>query len=286
MDTHSYNTTGHNDVPKTQVTPSSLFYGRHNKRAREMTYIHESANQDLVLIMTEKSFYKPFAVGVGVLCSILLIALVYAIVTYPSMLQDKDSQIAEKVSQINDLQTYLNGNLSEIDNLDGQIKNLNANVSSLSSQLTDLQNQISSKNSQIDSLTLQRNQLQAWLNDNVTALSNAMAQISNLTDIVTLKKSTVWVDNQTIDLPVGGSLDYTFSADYVGYLTVYFRDFSYSSHSVVVWYSFNGIKYGQGATVDRSGTAYFPILPSADIPINITSSVEGVSGTVTITYYY
>lgn len=236
--------------------------------------------------MTKKSFYKPLAIAVGVLCSILLIALAYAVVTYPSMLQDKDSQLAEKDSQIDDLQTYLNGNLSVIESLDGQMEVLNANISSLSYQLSDLQNQISSKNSQIETLTSQRNQLQAWLNGNVTALSNAMTQISNLTDIVTLKRSTVWVDNQTIDLPTGGSLDYTFSADYVGYLTVYFNDFSYSSYSAVVWYSFNGFDYGQGATVDGSGTAYFPILPSADIPIEITSSVEGVSGTVTITYYY
>lgn len=237
--------------------------------------------------MTEKkNFCKHLAISVVVLCSILSIALAYSVVTYTSMLQDKETQIADNVSQINDLKTSLNGNLSEIDNLNDQIESLNTTISSLSNQLTELQNQIASKNSQIASLNAQENQLQTWLNGNVTALSNAIAQISNLTDIVTLQKSTVWVDNQTIDLPVGGSLDYTFSANYVGYLTVQFQDFNSSSHSAVVWYSFNGINYGQGATVDGSGTAYFPILPSSEIPINITSSIEGVSGTVTITYYY
>ncbi len=294
--------------------------------------------------MAEKrSSYKYAVIVAGVLCGILLSSLVYSAVTYQSMLEDKDLQIADYVSQISELQTSLNGNISELliltnqislkdshisdlqtaldgnmsalSSLNSQIQELRSNISSLSSQLVDLQNQISSKNSQIGTLqtaldgniseisklnnqigTLNSNL--SRLNSQVSDLQNQLSTknyqirlfpsvlISNLTTVLIAQKSTVWVDNQTINLPVGSSINYTFSASYLGYITVQFQAKDYSSVSTSVLMDFEGQTLGQGASVDVSGTAYMPIFPSSNIRIIIQSLTTEVNKTVTIIYHY
>ena len=75
--------------------------------------------------------YKNSVIGLGVLCSILMVALFYSVVTYTRMLQDKDSIIAslsgvgsDKDTIISDLQNQINQKNSQISSLNSQIDSL------------------------------------------------------------------------------------------------------------------------------------------------------------------
>jgi len=150
---------------------------------------------------TQKKPLNSVALGVGVLCVILLIATIATYFDYSTMVTNRDSQITDQSNQIdslntqiNDMQTSLDGNVSEINSLNAQIITLqselssaNAQVTTLTSQLstansqaTSLQNQVNTLNAQITSLNAQISTLNNWLNGNVTALANANTQISNL----------------------------------------------------------------------------------------------------------
>ena len=66
-------------------------------------------------MMEKKSMiYRNAVIGVGVLCAILLVALVYSVINYTSMLQNKDYQIASLNAQINDLQNQIKSLNSQI----------------------------------------------------------------------------------------------------------------------------------------------------------------------------
>lgn len=74
-----------------------------------------------------KRTYRSVAIAVGVLCAVLITAMAYSVVTYTSMLQNKDAQI----SALN----------TQIANLGGQ-PNPNPSTSSKDAQIAGLQNQI------------------------------------------------------------------------------------------------------------------------------------------------
>jgi hypothetical protein len=149
---------------------------------------------------------------------------------------------------------------------------------------------ISAQNS-YNTLQNQNKQLQA----NNTNLQD---QLNNLNNTLNLGKSIDWVDDQTVNLGFG-SYNWTFSADYAGYVVVNVLSSSYSSNnSVEVVYSSNGVNYDSLVTVGHSGTASFAVLPSGSIkvtvddsnPINSASIIFHTaifpSATVTITYYF
>jgi chaperonin cofactor prefoldin len=121
--------------------------------------------------MSEKKVVgRSIAIGIGIICVILLIALVGAVANYTSIISGKDNSMVTKDSQIqtltsqkNQLQTWLDGNKTlltqtqtwltgnltlintlntQITNLQDQISGLNSQISSLNAQITDLQNQI------------------------------------------------------------------------------------------------------------------------------------------------
>ena len=131
-------------------------------------YIRMATNNQLVFKMNEnKSVYRNIAMGVGVLCGILLIALVYSFFIYTSMLRDKDAQISSLNTQIaslggnpnpntstevSDLQAEIANLQNQVNDLQSQLSQKNANINSLNSQITSLNSQINSLNSQLDSL--------------------------------------------------------------------------------------------------------------------------------------
>ena len=121
--------------------------------------------------MSEKKVVgRSIAIGIGIICVILLIALVGVVANYTSIISGKDNSMVTKDSQIqtltsqkNQLQTWLDGNKTlltqtqtwltgnltlintlntQITNLQDQISGLNSQISSLNAQITDLQNQI------------------------------------------------------------------------------------------------------------------------------------------------
>jgi len=101
--------------------------------------------------------YRNVAIGVGVLCVVLLIALAYSVTTYTSMLQNKDAQISALDTQIANLGGQPDPNLGASD-IDAQIANLQ-------NQIADLQNQLTQKNADIDSLNAQIASLNSQINN-------------------------------------------------------------------------------------------------------------------------
>jgi predicted PurR-regulated permease PerM len=114
--------------------------------------------------MSEKRVVsRNVAIALGIIVVIVLAGLVGAAANYTSIINDKDSQIQTLTNQKNQFQTWLNGNLtyykslieskdSEIANLQNQISNLNSQVNSLNAQIASLQNQITSLQSQVNDL--------------------------------------------------------------------------------------------------------------------------------------
>ena len=134
------------------------------------------------------------AIGVGVLCTILLIAIAAIYIDYSSMVTDKSSQISN-------LQTWLNGNQTALATANSQITSLNATISSLNTQIATLTSQLATANSQISNL-------QTWLNGNQTALATANSQITSLnatisslnTQIATLTSQLATANSQITSL--------------------------------------------------------------------------------------
>jgi chaperonin cofactor prefoldin len=117
--------------------------------------------------MSEKKPINKVAIGVGVLCVVLLIAMFAIYLNYNSMLRDKDEQIASLNTQIaslggnpnpntstevSDLQAQIASLQNQVNDLQSQLSQKNADINSLNSQITSLNSQISSLNSQLDSL--------------------------------------------------------------------------------------------------------------------------------------
>ena len=85
--------------------------------------------------------YRNAVIGVGILCGILLIALVYSFLTYTAMLRDKDAIISSLSGTGSDRDAIIADLQNQIDQKDSQINNLNSQVSNLQSDVTSL-NQI------------------------------------------------------------------------------------------------------------------------------------------------
>lgn len=218
--------------------------------------------------MTEKKMVsRNVAVGLGIVCIILaaLVAgLVPALVNYASVIHNsnKDSEIA-----------FLN---FQITNLYGQIKQyltyLNGNKTLLS-------------------------QTQTLLNNNVT---NYNAQITNLQNIISLE-DTILLCNESVIEPESlrhivyhnfnllGSLEAPpIFIEYAGYVVVSIVSSTSNSTTVQLDYSSNQVSYNSTVTTGSSGSAYFPILPTKTLDINLlnTDSMNLNITRVTITYYY
>jgi predicted PurR-regulated permease PerM len=143
---------------------------------------------------------------------------------------------------------------------------------------------ISAQNS-YNNLQNQNKQLQTWLEGNITSLQS---QINNLTNIVNLANSTVWVNDQTVEQGAGSFNTWTETANYAGYVVVWVS----SSAVVEVIYSAYGASFNQtqvisGTQVISAGyTAVFPLLPCSDITVGVGNVLSSATEIVTITYYY
>jgi TolA-binding protein len=154
--------------------------------------------------MSEKKVSRKIAIGIAILCVVLLISLAGAVINYTSMLNNKDAiisnknlQIDDKSSQINDLQVSVNAKKAEIDNLTSQISEINANISNLNgqisqkdSQISSLNDQISQKESTIASLNSQISDLQFQKNNLIFQITNITTQIANLQNQLSLSIGT------------------------------------------------------------------------------------------------
>ena len=214
--------------------------------------------------MTQKKPVNTVAIGVGVLCVVLLIAVIAIYLNYTSMLNGKDSEINSLKTQLANAGITPNPNANQNQNTSDK----DAIIANLQNQISDLQNQLNQKNSDIDSLN---------------------SQIANLNSIVNLQKYTVWVNDQTVSQPNHAYYTWTFSADYAGYVAVHVQSSTVPGTYVKVEYSAYGVNFNQEITVNVGSTAVFPILPSSSIKIGVGNALiigSGATETVTITYFY
>jgi hypothetical protein len=122
--------------------------------------------------------------------------------------------------------------------------------------------------------------------------SAVSSQNTNLSNIVNLANSTVWVNDATVSQPAGGlGTSYTSwseSASYAGYVSITVLSSTTGSTYANVVYSVYGVNYDNPINVGTSGTAYFPVLPSSSITVEVGNKnmVNGATETVTITYHY
>jgi hypothetical protein len=124
--------------------------------------------------------------------------------------------------------------------------------------------------------------------DYVSTHSHTDGEYNDLNDIVNLAKSTTWIDDHTISQPASSYTYWTFSANYIGYVSVQVHSSTTDNTYVRVIYSSHGVNYDNQITVGTSGTAVFPLLPSSNIEIRVGNSnwFNGATETVTIAYYY
>jgi len=122
--------------------------------------------------------------------------------------------------------------------------------------------------------------------------NNLQNQNNQLQNIVNLANSTVWVNDQTVSQPAGGlGVSYTTwseSASYAGYVSIDVLSSTTSKTFANVVYSAYGVNYNDQVNIGTSGTAYFPVLPSSTLTVEVGNGnlVNGATETVTITYYY
>jgi cell division protein FtsB len=215
----------------------------------------------------KKMVSRNVAMALGIICIILIAFIAYFTVTGISAQNSYDNL----QNQNKQLQTWLDGNETLLNQT--QVSN------------TNLQNEID------------------LLNSNITELQNLM---SNVTEILTLKQSTVWVDNQTVSQPINSSTSWTFPASYAGYLLIevdvppiVVNGTPILNTGIVegvylrVNYTFEYQIYDEQDALGGIGmTAYFQVMPT-NIGITVgntnilgISTVTPVTETVTITYYY
>jgi hypothetical protein len=120
--------------------------------------------------------------------------------------------------------------------------------------------------------------------------------INDRDQIINLTKSIIWVDNQTISQQQDTWTNWTFRADYAGYVSVQVYNSTILNPSAKVVYNYNGINYDQQ---EQGMTMAFPVMPS-NIEISVGNGphvtiydpktklpvVPIVNETVTIAYHY
>jgi hypothetical protein len=113
-------------------------------------------------------------------------------------------------------------------------------------------------------------------------------QLRELNDTLNLKKSTVWVDNQTISQSASDYTSWTFSPSYAGYLEIWLSSATTSNTYVEVLvpsgYGVPPIRINLTAEHEEN----FPVLPFAPVEIRVgnTNTVGNATETVTVTYHY
>jgi hypothetical protein len=127
-------------------------------------------------------------------------------------------------------------------------------------------------------------------------ITSLQSQVNDLNNTLNLRKPTVWVNNQIISQPQDSWFNWTFRADYAGYVSVQVYNSTILNPSAEVVYSYHGINYDQQK---EGATEVFPAMPS-NIEIRVGNGqqmvpfdaktglpiVLTVNETVTITYYY
>jgi cell division protein FtsL len=153
------------------------------------------------------------------------------------------------------------------------LKYKDATIASLNSEIED-------KDAQISSLINDKNDLQS--------------QVGNLTEIIELNKSEVWIDDYFVNVAAGSYVSFNRTADYAGYLK--FEDISSvpttetgEIYAQVMWSGKDLVFYKQKLVVGEDEFFRFPVLPTSNLEVRVGYD-DPSNGTadirVTIVYVY
>jgi hypothetical protein len=129
-----------------------------------------------------------------------------------------------------------------------------------------------------------------YINSQNSQITNLQEQVDNLTNIVHLSQSSNWLSNQPISLSGSGYTSWTHSASYAGYIFVMVQTNNVISGMYIrVIYHSSFVDYDNqiGNSTYTTNVGSFPIMPSTNIKIIVgTNNPNGITGNVSITYYY
>lgn len=122
-----------------------------------------------------------------------------------------------------------------------------------------------------------------------SAIAYYTVLIGDKDQIVNLTKSTVWVNNQTItEIPQDSTTNWTFKADYAGYILVQVYNGTTVPAAKVV-YRYKGFNFDRQLVGDQET---FPVMPSnivisvGEAPLEYVFKTPSQNFTVSIIYYY
>jgi len=137
--------------------------------------------------------------------------------------------------------------------------------------------------------------------------TNLQNQVDDLDAIVHIAKSSTWTNNEIINQPANSYWSFSVrpssmnQVTYAGYVAVQVHSSTTDKTYVQVIYStyvitsitdghasVTALNYNNQISVGASGTAVFPVIPTANLEIRIgnTNPINGATETVTITYHY
>lgn len=113
-------------------------------------------------------------------------------------------------------------------------------------------------------------------------------------NIVNLALSSTIVSGQKVTQTANNYSNFSFLAEYAGYVYVQIDNSTTTNNYVeVIYMSHNlsspySVSFNQKLPINGNGSASFPVLPSSNVEVRIgnTNPVDGVTQTITINYYY
>jgi len=128
------------------------------------------------------------------------------------------------------------------------------------------------------------------LNERITVSSS---QVANLSTIVNLNRSAVWINSKNVTIQAGYEIIWNATANYAGYVSVLVFPSTLVNASaqadvyVQVTYSAYDVNYDNRIDIGVGGTAVFPVLPSPLIQIIVGNpGVNIADKVITVTYYF
>lgn len=148
------------------------------------------------------------------------------------------------------------------------------------------QNQASSASSDINSLQAQVDQLESDKSSLQNQLDQKDSEIQNLTKIIKLAESTIWINDETVE-NLASYARWTFDASYAGYVVVHVKTSTTRHTYVQVLYTSHDLNYDETVSFDYHGMATFPILPgSIEVRVGTTDIMVITTQQVMAIYYY
>jgi hypothetical protein len=162
-------------------------------------------------------------------------------------------------------------------------------------QINDKDNTISSLNSQISQLNTNATSLRSQIDSLNLSITNLQSQVNNLTDILSLRKSTTLYNGTVTIVPPFELTMLDFNIPYAGYVLVKVSSPQINETVIidVIWWIYPILRYQNDFNLGNNGTAIFPVLPPSfvvyfdDPQLTYNSTATGTETTnATITYCY